>query len=147
MSSVVMTVVMPHVLIHTLSNYVNASTSHAGTIHVVFSELSQGALYQTLANVNIRITFILLVIYKTNKIKTLTGLNQLRFTLSTHHFRQIMFKCEYQIWSSGFWGTFICSSLNHCITRHYTYVLIIKLSILSVLSLYHKWAIKTRCIK
>ncbi len=81
-----MTVVMSHVLIHTLSNYVNASTSHAGTIHVVFSELSQGALYQTLANVNIRITFILLVIYKTNKIKTLTGLNQLRFTLSTHHF-------------------------------------------------------------
>ncbi len=43
MSSVVM-IVMPHVLMHTWSNYVNVNTSHAGTIHVVFSELPQGAL-------------------------------------------------------------------------------------------------------
>ncbi len=69
---------------------------------------------------------------------TLTGLKQLRLSwLSMHHFfffRKIMFKCEYQKWSSGFWGTLICSSLNHyCIALHYMFwnyrVLIIKVSI------------------
>ncbi len=35
---------------------------------------------------------------------------------------KILFRCESQIWSSGFWGTFICSSLNqHWIALHYVF--------------------------
>ncbi len=72
--------------------------------------------------VNIRMTFILLIIFTVYG-WTLTGLKQLRFfLLSRHHFffLKIMLKCDYQIWSSSFivYWTFICWSLNHCIALH-----------------------------
>ncbi len=75
---------------------------------------------------NINITFILLAIFQ-DEHRT----EQLKFTwLSRHHLEKSCSNVS-QIWSSGFWGTFICSSLNRrCIAL---YVLIIKWRIKSSL--------------
>ncbi len=74
---------------------------------------------------NVGITLIFLVIFQHEHLSEWSSL--INFTwLSRHLF--LFFIIEYQILSSGFWGTFICSSLNHhCMTSHY--VLIIKLNI------------------
>ncbi len=76
--------------------------------------------------VNIRITFILLIIFKVYR-WTLTGLKHLVFFLIIlASFTNIMLTSDYQIWSSSFWGTFLLISQSlYCIA----YVLIIKLSI------------------
>ncbi len=75
-------------------------------------------------------TFIFYIVSNISRWK----LNRLKRFRLLSFYRKIMLKFEYQIWSSGFWGSFVCSSLNHhCIALHNAFwnyrALIIKPSI------------------
>ncbi len=81
MSSVVM-IVMPHVLMHTWSNYVNVNTSHAGTIHVV---ILRAATRSAIADVSKRKHKNTFYIVSNISRWTRTGHKQLRCNWSSTH--------------------------------------------------------------
>ncbi len=69
--------------------------------------------------VNVRITFLLLVICRDEHLLDWSNFGLLDYPYII--FWKIFFKCEYQIWSSGFWGKFIWSLNHHYITLHYMF--------------------------
>lgn len=77
------------------------------TVHVSFC-------YEIFTDWNVRITLILLVIYQNKHLLDCTNLDLFDYPDSRHHFwEKTCSSVSLTVWSPGFWGTFICSYLNH----------------------------------